>query len=666
MLSFDQMNRLFTADCRRLPQIALLSVLALCLLVSCDSNGSKPDSESKIVTTYVQLPSLTEVEEGSDITIGLSGITNISSEDAVVLRSSANQDYNCPIISLKDGDHLTFRLAEGVASGNYRFYIRRGETNHYVGTTELSILKALVIEPDPGTNIYGIVTCEGSGVAGVLVSDGDEFATTDANGIYQLKSLKKWQYVFVIIPSGYEVPSQGVLPQFHATLTQSAAVAERKDFELKKSPADDFTLFVLGDMHLANRNDDIGQFRTFSASLNKEMAATPGKKYCLTLGDMTWDLYWYSNSYTFPEYLHTANENFSGVQFFHTMGNHDNDMNSVGDYNKSFRYTRDIAPTYYSFNIGSAHFVVLDNIDYNEVGTGSDNRDKYVLDYTAEQMAWLKKDLSYVDPGTPVFISSHAPVSRPNGATTFNNNYMNGANSAGEANMADFISAVSTHNVHFLSGHTHNLFNRKHSDRFSEHNEGAVCATWWWSGKLTSGIHVSQDGTPGGYGVWEFKGKNFTHRYQAAGHGAEYQFRAYDMNEVKKVVVPAAGGSHKDFTKYVTAFSGMPENTILINVWDFDEDWEISVTEDGKTLPLTRLYTYDPLHVMALSAPRCKSADSGTTPNFLTSQWPHFFSAKASSANSGIVVTVTDRNGKSFSETMSRPKAFNVSDYKNQ
>jgi hypothetical protein len=66
---------------------------------------------------------------------------------------------------------------------------------------------------------------------------------------------------------------------------------------------------------------------------------------------------------------------------------------------------------------------------------------------------------------------------------------------------------------------------------------------------------------------------------------------------------------------------------------------------------------------MAHSAPRCKATSS---PNFLTQQWPHFFKAKASSANSTVVVTVKDRNGKTYTETMSRPKTFTVNDYKNQ
>ena len=640
-------------------------VLAVCSLVLFGCQGQKEETpvEEKVVTTYISVPSSVEVERGATVTIPLVGKTGIKTTDEVVLRSVSSQDYTCQITSVIESTSFTFVPAEGLVNGNYKLYIRRSSVNYYAGNLNLTILEPLVVEPEAGTTVYGLVTCEGKGVPNVLVSDGELIVKTDANGIYQLKSMKKWKYVFVIIPSGYEVPLEGILPEFSAALEKGATVAERKDFVLKKVSNDNFTLFVLGDMHLANRNSDLKQFAGVASTLNSSIGKATGKTYCLTLGDMTWDLYWYSQNYTFPQYLETANTYFKDIAFFHTMGNHDNDMNSTGDYDKAFRYTRDICPTYYSFNLGKVHFVVMDNIDYNSVGTGDDNRGKYVLNYTAEQMAWLAKDLSYVDKATPVIITSHAPLSRPNGATTYNNNYMSGANSAGEANMNDFIDAVSGYNVHFLSGHTHNLFNRRHNASLEEHNEGAICATWWWSGSKTPGLHISQDGTPGGFAVWEFTGKEMKHYYQAAGHDENYQFRAYDINEVKKVVTSEAGGGNSKFTPYVTAMSAYPANTILVNAWDFDDTWTVSITENGKELTVSKEYAYDPVHIMALSAPRCKEAAS---PNFLTDKWPHFFKATASSASSTVVVKITNRNGKSYTETMARPKVFNLNEYKNK
>ncbi len=655
--------------------ICLALIVSAAVITSCVKDS---DEEGvKIVTTNISVPSPVEIEEGQTITITLRGTTNITKEDQVVLRNAAGEDKYCPIVDLKDGSYLVFAPPAEITNGSYKVYIRNGGINYYAGQMDLSVKASLNVEPGEGVTVYGIVTCDGKGVPNVLVSDGAEIVKTDAKGIYQLKSQKKWQYVFVVIPSGYEVPNDGILPKFHQILTQGANVAERKDFELIKTENDNFTLFVCGDMHLANRNNDVSQFGDVARTLNSSIASAGGKTYVMTLGDMTWDNYWYSNKYEFPQYLQTVNTNFKDVTFFHTMGNHDNDMTQVGDFDKSFRYTRDIAPTFYSFNLGKIHFVVMDNIDYNNVAantlnssgstTGTDHRGEYVLDYTAEQMQWLVKDLSYVDKSTPVFITSHAPVSRPNGATSFNDKYMNGANSAGEANMQAFISTVKDYNVNFLSGHTHNLFHRKHNDKFSEHNEGAICACWWWTGKITPGIHVSQDGTPGGFAVWQFTGKNFKQYFQAAGHDANYQFRAYDVNKVKETYTTAAAKVMSENTKHtnplINAVNALPSNSILVNVWNWDPDWKVSISENGKELTVSKAYTYDPLHAMAYTFPRCASS---TSVSFPTGQWSHFFTATASSASSTVTVTVTDGNGKTYTETMTRPKAFTVNEYKNK
>ena len=251
-------------------------------------------------------------------------------------------------------------------------------------------------------------------------------------------------------------------------------------------------------------------------------------------------------------------------------------------------------------------------------------------------------------------------------ATGWNDNYLNGANSTGEANMSEFISAVSSHNVHFLSGHTHNIFNRRHTEKFAEHNSGAVCASWWWSGHLTEGFHLSQDGAPGGYGIWKFNGAEFTQTFKAAGHDANYQFRAYDMNKVKEVLTASLGGSHKAWLPYVNAVQSFPANAILVNVWDYDSDWKVSISENGTELNVVPVAAYDPLHMYALTAARCKTAGANSTPGFLTSSWNHFFQATASSASSTVTVRVTDRNGSVFTETLKRPKAFTPSEYKNQ
>jgi lysophospholipase L1-like esterase len=390
--------------------------------------------------------------------------------------------------------------------------------------------------------------------------------------------------------------------------------------------------------------------------MNNTISEALGKVYCLTLGDMTWDMYWVSNNFGFVDYLQTMNGYFHGVPFFHTMGNHDNEMEKAGDWEKAFAFTKNIAPDYYSFNLGKIHYIVMDDMDFTGVEPGEENRSKYAKNFTAEQLAWLKKDLSYVDKGTPIFVTAHEPLARPSGLNW--NEQLNGA----DADLDTFMGIFDGYNVRFLSGHTHNLFNKNWSSTFVEHNSGAICASWWWSGYITPGIHIAQDGAPGGYTIWNVDGTSLTHYYQAALQDRNYQFRAYDMNSVKATITEDLS-SHDGYAKYYNHIQSYGDNVILVNVWDYDDDWKVEISENGTPLEVNEVGVYDPLHIYAMTIPRLNKWNTTT---FSTAKWRHFFQATASAADTPVTVKVTDRYGNVFTENMIRPKAFTVSEYKNE
>ena len=582
--------------------------------------------------------------------------------DVVILGDPTGKLHTCAITSVSP---KSFKIAlyDNLVSGVHNVYIQRGSQKKLVGSMEVFVTytntDAGDIEVKEGNNVYGLVSCGGKGIPGVVVSDGFEVVKTDADGVYQFKSNKVHGYVFVSVPSGYEAISEGVMPKLHHFLTKAKSEVERIDFPLVEATGqDNHTMLVFGDIHLANRTNDVEQFTKVAADINNRVDAAPGKVYVLTLGDMTWEMYWLDNNYGFAEYKNTINNTLRNVTMFHTMGNHDNEMEVGGDWAKSLKFTQNLAPDYYSFNIGKCHYIVMDNMDYEGISAGHDYRSDYARNYTASQLAWLKKDLEHVDKSTPIFVTSHEPLSDPDG--TGWEGELNGK----DADLNEFIGIFEGYDVRFLSGHTHNIYHRTYNPNFKEHNSGAVCASWWWTGYLTPGIHVAQDGTPGGYTVWTINGTERKHYYQAALQSADYQFRAYDMNKVKEVIDADATG-HKDYqNKYLPHIQNYEENTILVNVWDFDEDWTITITENGTPLEVKEVGDrYDPLHLVAMTIPRMNWSSPTTT--FSTCKWCHFFEAKASSADSPVTVTVTDRNGKVHTEEMIRPKAFVVDDYKN-
>ena len=98
--------------------------------------------------------------------------------------------------------------------------------------TIISIIAAVTLcacSSDPAT-VVGRVSCEGKGLKGVVISDGIEVVTTDWRGRYRMNSQTANGYVFVSIPSGYEVATEGLLPKHYGRI--GANDIDTADFEL--------------------------------------------------------------------------------------------------------------------------------------------------------------------------------------------------------------------------------------------------------------------------------------------------------------------------------------------------------------------------------------------------------------------------------------------------
>lgn len=647
----------------------LLALIAVSQLFAC---GGSDDEKTPADNFDVQftVPGSVDVTEGGECTFAVSGGGKSPlTTDTFILESDAGISYVCPIVNTSS-DSFTVRLADGCETGYYKVFVKRDARKKSFGRIYINIVEDIDFKPDAGTTVYGIVSSAGVGVENVVVSDGAEVTVTNEKGIYQLKSAKKWGYVFISVPSGYEVPSVGVLPQFHRALKNSADVVERADFKLEKVDGQDsYKIFMLGDMHLANRMGDLGQFAQFTSDLTDYMTRHKGEKmYALTLGDMTWDLYWYSNSYYFPQYLNTVNSQIKNLQIFHTMGNHDNDFQTRSDYDAAVKYVDQICPTYYSFNIGKVHYVVMDDIDCSSYD-GSTSRN-YVKSLSAEQLDWLAKDLSHVAKTTPVVVAMHVQVFYPT-TSGFKIDH-------DQVNTLRLFDILDGYTVRFVTGHTHKLFNVTpdapivDGHNFREYNSGSVCASWWWSGNLTPGIHIGTDGTPGGYGIWDVTGTDFQCLYKSTGWPEEYQFRSYDLNNVhfSMADVPLmpsdiSASVKNAYMQYVNAYPQNNDNEVLINIWNWNSDWTLSVVDENrKTLPYTEVWAYDPLHIAALSVKRFNNAGLKSTPFFITDKFTHFFKVKADDADTDLVITVKDEFGNEWTENMQRPKAFSTDAYR--
>ncbi len=624
---------------------------------ACTEKQNDGESDDTVFTiSGIVKPTPFEIRPGGAIELKFVGNNGPRSGDIAELKAEDGTLHNCGAIQIT-GSFLSFRVARSVTTGKYVLCVVRGEQMAETVPVQITIISSVEVNPAEGSTVYGIVECGGVGVENVTVSDGYEVVRTDKDGIYQMKSGKQHNYVFVSIPGNYEVPANGALPVLHKLLKADPATPERVDFSLVKAEGqDNHTMLFFGDLHLANRgsgsNNDMAQFGLFVNDVNDWTAANAGKKiYAMTLGDMSWDLYWVSKSYDLDDYVEDI-KRLKGLQVFNTIGNHDHEMAAVGDLLTVEKYKAAVAPTYYSFNIGKVHYVVLDNIECTNDGKGSRTYNTKVVN---EELEWLEKDLSYLSKDTPLVITMHAPVYKASGSYNMSNS----------SALVGIVSGFS--NVHFVTGHTHKMYNVEKGDNIYEHNSAAVCATWWWSGKYVPGINICQDGTPGGYRIMDVVGNDMKWVYKPVGKTVDHQFRSYDRNTTHlsagQYVPNGNSTSVSKFNTYAADWkSSSSENLVYINVWDWDSDWDISVTENGRTLQWEKVSAADPLHLVTYTA-KCLNKSSDT-PSFPTSATNHFFRVKASGPGTTLEIKVTDRFGRTYTETMTRPKAFSTETYK--
>lgn len=633
-------------------------ILTLCFAVlfagcSKDVNPSGEGSDVKL-----DIPAEMTIKADAT-TVSFSVIDGLAPKqtDILIMDGPAGQKF-CKILSASSSS-MTAELYSGIKTGQHKISIQRGLDILPQGTTRIVIASLSddeLVKPNASSTVYGKVSCNGEGIADVVVSDGITATTTDKNGVYQLTSEKKLGYVFISTPKGYNVPVDIVFPQFYKNTQKSASAVERLDFELTRSKDQtEFSLLVLGDIHLARRHNDLAQFPRFADDIKAYVAANPGELfYGATLGDMVHDQYWISNNFSYPEYKNEMRQ-LSGLPIFHTIGNHDHSLEYAGDFDTVRDFRKHIGPNYYSYNIGHVHLITLDNIEC--MNAGNYGKSDYNVNIPAEQCEWLKKDLSYVPKTTPVFLFMHS---------TYHNNpglkeKITGYNLDNGAEVSALLSGYPE--VHIFSAHTHTMFNGE-KDHFYEHNAGAVCAAWWVSGLLSPGIHIAKDGAPGGYHVVKVKGKNISWQYKGVDLPVTTQFRTYDRNNIDLSAdkqVPNANATHR--AEYETSAKywlteGVP-NEVYINVWNVDPTWKVEVKENGTMLYAERIKCSDPLYLHSALA---KRQNSNTSSDGYHSY--HMYKVVANSPNSTLDITVTDRFGNVYKETMKRPKPFTIEEYR--
>jgi hypothetical protein len=447
-----------------------------------------------------------------------------------------------------------------------------------------------------GVNLTGKIQAGGKGIPGVAVTDGINVTLTDVKGNYALSSNGMAEFVYISIPRGYEFTNEKGITRFYKKIASQNG-RFKADFELHKIATDDTKhAFVVWADPQIQLKDDAALLMKHAVPDTHQLVKGYSKDilfHGIGCGDLVWDKF-----ELFDQYKEAVEK--TGIPFFQVIGNHDMDLDARTD-DLSTRTFKDLfGPTYYSFNRGEVHYVVLDDVFFIGVA-------KKFIGYIPEhQFAWLEQDLAHVKPGTTVVVSLHIPVNT--GAKRRNKSKEESIGGV-VSNRQELYRILKPYKAHIMSGHTH--FNEKvFEGDIIEHVHGTVCGAWWTG-------PICEDGTPNGYGVYEVNGGDIQWYYKSVGHGKEYQFRLYPVGAVKE----------------------KPES-FAVNVWNWDPSWRVEWFEDGRSMgELQREIALDPLSVELHAGARKPSKRSWVDP-VLTD---HLFFGRPSDAAQKIVIQVTDR-----------------------
>ncbi|MBR5465339.1 MAG: calcineurin-like phosphoesterase C-terminal domain-containing protein [Alistipes sp.] len=449
--------------------------------------------------------------------------------------------------------------------------------------------------------LKGTVKCDGKGVAAVVVTDGESFTQTDEKGRFTLHSADDNTLVYITIPAGYEVAAEDSVPQFWQ---QIEPTQKSYDFELRRKAQDDthHGFVVMADPQIWHKKE----FPALQAAMDDIRKTVEG--YTIPFhGICCGDVISYDHTF-YPTY--NAITASSGLTVFSTPGNHDMTLYSRSHETSTRLWEETFGPVCYSFNVGKAHYVVLNDNFY--IG-----RDYFYIGYLDErQFAWLEKDLSYVEEGSTVFVVLHIPSTCD---ISDRQQFKYGNISDVMTNARALHQMLSPYKAHILSGHTHTTFNQIINEQLYEHVMPALSGAWW-QGQLCT------DGTPRGYGVFEVEGDKVQWYYKSTDHTADHQMTLY------------SGVNYPQF-----------EGQVVANVWAVDEKWQIEARFDGgDAMPMERFSAYDP-GAQAMYADRSKLDHPYVYPSLSD----HFFRVVIPEGAKQVVITATDPFGRSYSETLS-------------
>ena len=458
---------------------------------------------------------------------------------------------------------------------------------------------------------------------GIKVSNGVKIVLTDENGKYSLP-VSDDTTIFVLKPKGYRTPlSENLLPQFYyhhkpggspklkfKGIEPTGPLPDSIDFPLyPQSEPEKFKAILFGDPQPRNQKE----LNYIGHDVVEELIGTDAA-LGVTLGDILFDdLSLFENNNRLIALM--------GIPWYNVIGNHDINLDAKNRNDVNQTFEKFFGPSYYSFDYGSTHFIVLDDIDW--VHNSERKKFGYRGGFGEEQLEFVKNDLALIPRNQFVCMLMHIPII---GVHDRNKLY---------ELIKDRPLTIS------ISGHTHHhehLFLTK-KDGFEgaqphHHIINVTVSGSWWSGKSDErGIpHTTMaDGAPNGYSIMTFDGKEYQLEFKAAGRSADYQMRITIPETLK-----TENSAKTDF--YVNVFNGSAKSKV-----------EYSLDQSGTWTPLEKTIEFDPAFVKMFQEDQAikeKKNPNLTGPKNCPHLWKSQLPSNLKPGTHLLTVRTTDMHGK--------------------
>ncbi|WP_243401020.1 MULTISPECIES: calcineurin-like phosphoesterase C-terminal domain-containing protein [Isoptericola] len=396
------------------------------------------------------------------------------------------------------------------------------------------------------------------GLRGVTVTNGRDVTTTDRRGRYELPAFDNMT-VSVTQPRGYQVPvDEDNVAQFfyhhlpegspelrYGGIEPTGPLPDAVNFPLVKSGLTGSAAqqCVIGGDIQTYTQDEVDYARNGAFA---DLAARTDYTGCgaLFIGDVVGD-----DLSLYPRTRELVGMLNGPARFL--PGNHDLDYDATSSEHTFDTYRAHIGPEYYSYDVGQAHVVALNTVEY-PVGTS------YTGSLDERQLEWLRNDLAQVPANKLIVIAAHIPLL----------DYADQGSSKHQvAQVEEIYELLEGREAIALGGHTHSLENLREGDSlegwsevmgvdelpFTHITAGAISGDWYSGDVLPQGYPTALQRDGGRPGVLTL---------DITGHRVQERFTVRGADESQQMALGVNTPRYRDwFATHRSAVGSAPEYT---------------------------------------------------------------------------------------------------------